>query len=53
MAGSSQTPDAERAAAGKRRASRRGALHGLLLGLLAVLDDVALLEQDSLGDLAP
>jgi len=28
-------------------------LGGLLLGLLAVLDDVALLKEDSLGDLPP
>ena len=35
-------------AAGERRAPRGRALGGLLLGLLAVLDDVALLEEDPL-----
>jgi hypothetical protein len=35
------------------RAARGRALDGLLLGLLAVLDDVTVLEQDPHGDLAP
>src|SRR3954451_1932845 len=45
--------DAQRRAAGQRLAAVRGALDRALLGLLAVLDDVAALEQDPLGDLAP
>src|SRR6202007_2404928 len=49
----SQAADPERIAAGHGSAAAGGILHRRLLGLLAVLDDVALLEQDALGDLAP
>ena len=43
----------ELAAGERRRRAPPAPSIGLLLGLLAVLDDVALLEQDALGDLAP
>ena len=48
-----QAADAERNASGERRAARGGVLDGLLLCLLAVLDDVAVLEQNPERDLAP
>src|SRR5205823_2431971 len=55
--GSSRPPpevaDAQRARRVARRRDVRLGSRGLLLGLLAVLDDVSLLEEDPLGDLAP
>ena len=48
-----QTADPERNASGERRSARGGVLDGLLLCLLAVLDDVAVLEENPERDLAP
>ena len=48
-----QAADPQRLATNERRTPSRLVLGRLLLGLLTVLDDVALLEEDSLRDLAP